>query len=211
MADGSMGSVEDIQKRVEQAGSVVELRPKLYLPEKEAVPSAAKEKRRDADVTIARREALRLQLGGSPTQRQLSSEQMRLNEQLGTLRAERSALKKEILKPDAERSEERALRLKKIETEMSAIEVRRADIGYWLSLGGTEGADVAADVENSPVGEVDALRRDRAALQRELDQTDAGVFSFFKRRRLESQIKEIDQRTRAIIDRQRGEESIAAK
>lgn len=211
MADGSSSSFEGIQKGLEQQSEIVELRPKLSPPEEEKAPSQAREQRRDADVTIARRETLRLQLGGAPTQRQLSFEQMRLNEQLGALRTERMELKKELLKAGAESSEDRSSRLKEIESEINTIEVRRADIGYWQSLHKTEDPDTMANTEAIAEQEIDTLRRERSALQEELDQAGTGLFSFFQRRSLESRLKVIDQQTRALLDRQRSEEALAAK
>ena len=108
MVYGSLLSLDVPQKGPEHQDNVVEFRPKLAHPVVEEVLSPIKANRREADVTIARREALRLQLGGAPTDRQLSSEKLRLNEQLGILRTERTALKKELLKSDAKRDADTA-------------------------------------------------------------------------------------------------------
>lgn len=211
MVYGSRRSLEVPQKGPEHQGNVVEFRPKLAHPVVEESPSPARAGRREADVAIARREALRLQLGGAPTDRQLSSEKLRLNEQLGILRTERTTLKKELLKSDAKRDADRASRLKDIESEIAIIEVRRTDIGYWLSLNKTEVLDDAANVEVLPVREIDILRRDRFALQEELSQIGTGVFSYFKRRSLEAKLRDIDQQTRVLLDQQQHDEAVAAK
>lgn len=211
MADGSMNSFEGIQRGAEQKSTVVELHSKLPPAATEMASVQAKEKRRDADVAIARREALRLQLGGAPTARQLSAEQMRLSDQLGALRAERMALKKELLTADAKRNEDRAARLAKIESEMALIEVRRADVGYWQSLEKEEGLSAMPNPEAIPEQEIDTLRRERSALQEKLDQIGTGILSYFKRRGLEARLKVIDQQTRALIDSQRNDQAAAAK
>ena len=211
MADGSSGSFEMINKEAEQKREVIQLRPQLSEDKPEGSSVEAKKTLREQDITIARREALRLQLGGAPTPRQLSSEQMRLNERLGLLRAERMALKKELLAAGAERNEDRSSRLKEIESEMALIEVRRADIGYWQSLEETKSPDTMPNLEAAPEQEIDVLRRERSALQEELDQAGAGIFAFFKRRSLESRLREIDRRTRVLVDSQRSREEIAAK
>lgn len=207
MAGEPIGRFEAVQK---QRDSVVELRPTLppLGQENEVSSSLAKGKRREVEMTSARRKKLLLQLGDAPTKRKLSSERMKLNEQYGTLRAELNALNKESLN-GASRSEERSLRIKEIETEMNLIRVRRDDITYFLSLDIAEADDQVADVKDSTMAETDKLRRVRDDLEKELNQTGASILYYFRRRKLELQIREIDQQTRASMNRQRRGEAAA--
>lgn len=216
MADGSRGSFEDINKVAEQRGKVSQLRPESSegKPEQRSVEAKnveAQKRLREQDMAIARREALRLQLGGNPGHRVLSSEQMRLNGRLGVLRSERTTLKKELLKIDARRDTDRTSRLADIESEIRLIEVRRADIGYLISLENREEIGNVTNVEAPPVPEIDILSRDRSALEQELDRTGDGIFTSLKRRRLEASIRAIDQRVRELMDDQRSEDAMAAK